>query len=63
MKVSRSEKVDQESWKNFSNYWFSIADGRRQSLDGQGAGGEFGRELDFRRAALSQTTMGSGWFN
>lgn len=39
MKVSRSEKVDQESWKNFSNYWFSIADGRRQSLDGQGRGG------------------------
>lgn len=60
MKVSRSEKVDQESWKNFSNYWFSIADGRRQSLE---RGGEFGRELDFRRAALSQTTMGSGWFN
>lgn len=54
MKVLRSAKVHQESWKNFSNYWSSIPDRRRQSFDEGVEEGKFGRELDFRARALGQ---------
>lgn len=53
----RSAKVDQESRKNFSNYWFSIADRRRQSFEEQGEG-KFERELDFRRAPADNNGIG-----